>query len=70
MENSFLSCNVLSLWFHSVLEYIDGKWVYDGSGPPGALGEKTARKYLRDIVAGLMYLHAHVMISSFLCVLL
>jgi [calcium/calmodulin-dependent protein kinase] kinase len=46
--------------FYMVLEYVDGKWVYDGSGPPGALGEKTARKYLRDIVTGLMYLHAHV----------
>ena len=43
-----------------VLEYVDGKWAYDDSGPPGALGEITARKYLRDVVAGLMYLHAHV----------
>ncbi|KAG2311095.1 hypothetical protein Bca52824_022652 [Brassica carinata] len=50
--------------FYMVLEYIDGKWVYDGSGPPGALGEKTARKYLRDIVAGLMYLHAHNVIHG------
>jgi [calcium/calmodulin-dependent protein kinase] kinase len=38
--------------------------VYDGSGPPGALGEKTARKYLRDIVTGLMYLHAHDVIHG------
>ncbi|ESQ42290.1 hypothetical protein EUTSA_v10013666mg [Eutrema salsugineum] len=50
--------------FYMVLEYVDGKWVYDGSGPPGALGEKTARKYLRDIVAGLMYLHAHNVIHG------
>ncbi|KAF8100446.1 hypothetical protein N665_0224s0029 [Sinapis alba] len=50
--------------FYMVLEYIDGKWVYDGSGLPGALGEKTARKYLRDIVAGLMYLHAHNVIHG------
>lgn len=49
-------CFVLFL----VLEYVDGKWAYDGFGPPGSLGESTARKYLRDVVAGLIYLHAHV----------
>ncbi|KAE8733106.1 Serine/threonine-protein kinase GRIK2 [Hibiscus syriacus] len=42
------------------LEYVKGKYVCEGSGPPGAVGEHTARKYLRDIVSGLMYLHAHV----------
>jgi serine/threonine protein kinase len=47
-----------------VLEYVDGKWAYDDSGPPGALGEITARKYLRDVVAGLMYLHAHNVIHG------
>lgn len=45
--------------FYMVLEYVEGKWVCEGSGPPGGLGETTARKYLRDIVSGLMYLHAH-----------
>ncbi|XP_011044375.1 PREDICTED: serine/threonine-protein kinase GRIK1 isoform X2 [Populus euphratica] len=45
--------------FYMVLEYVDGKWVWEGSGPPGGIGEDTARKYLRDIVSGLMYLHAH-----------
>ncbi|KAH7542617.1 serine/threonine-protein kinase GRIK2 isoform X2 [Ziziphus jujuba] len=45
--------------FYMVLEYVEGKWVCEGSGPPGGLGENTARKYLRDIVSGLMYLHAH-----------
>ncbi|WCJ41037.1 geminivirus rep interacting kinase 1 [Euphorbia peplus] len=40
--------------FYMVLEYVDGKWV-SGCG----IGETTARKYLRDIVSGLMYLHAH-----------
>lgn len=45
--------------FYMVLEYVEGKWVCDGSGPPGVIGEKTARKYLRDIVSGLVYLHAH-----------
>jgi [calcium/calmodulin-dependent protein kinase] kinase len=50
--------------FYMVLEYVDGKWAYDDSGPPGALGEITARKYLRDVVAGLMYLHAHNVIHG------
>lgn len=45
--------------FYMVLEYVDGKWVWEGSGPPGGIGEDTARKYLRDIVSGLVYLHAH-----------
>ncbi|XP_011040879.1 PREDICTED: serine/threonine-protein kinase GRIK2-like isoform X2 [Populus euphratica] len=45
--------------FYMVLEYVDGKRVWDGSGPPGGIGEDTARKYLRDVVSGLMYLHAH-----------
>ncbi|KAG4191799.1 hypothetical protein ERO13_A07G117900v2 [Gossypium hirsutum] len=45
--------------FYMVLEYVEGKWVLEGSSPPGAIGEDTARKYLRDIVSGLMYLHAH-----------
>ncbi|ESQ37493.1 hypothetical protein EUTSA_v10002549mg [Eutrema salsugineum] len=50
--------------FYMVLEYVDGKWAYDASGPPGALGENTARKYLRDVVAGLMYLHSHNVIHG------
>ncbi|KAF8039814.1 hypothetical protein BT93_B2123 [Corymbia citriodora subsp. variegata] len=45
--------------FYMVLEYVDGKWAYEGSGPPGGIEENTARKYLRDIVSGLMYLHTH-----------
>ncbi|KAK8604964.1 hypothetical protein V6N13_082426 [Hibiscus sabdariffa] len=45
--------------FYMVLEYVQGKCVCEGSDPPGAIGEDTARKYLRDIVSGLMYLHAH-----------
>ncbi|KAF6175079.1 hypothetical protein GIB67_038992 [Kingdonia uniflora] len=36
-----------------------GKSVCEGSGPSGILEEKTTRKYRRDVVAGLMYLHAH-----------
>ncbi|XP_017425568.1 serine/threonine-protein kinase GRIK2-like isoform X3 [Vigna umbellata] len=45
--------------FYMVLEYVEGKWVCEGTGRPCALGEETARKYLRDIVSGLTYLHAH-----------
>ncbi|XP_010520363.1 PREDICTED: serine/threonine-protein kinase GRIK2 [Tarenaya hassleriana] len=50
--------------FYMVLEYVDGKWAYDESGRPGAVGEETARKYLQDVVAGLMYLHAHNIIHG------
>lgn len=50
--------------FYMVLEYIEGKWVCEGSGPPGGLGESTARKYLRDIVSGLMYLHDHKIVHG------
>lgn len=39
---------------------MEGKWVCEGSGRQCALGEETARKYMRDIVSGLTYLHAHV----------
>nr|XP_043611152.1 serine/threonine-protein kinase GRIK1-like [Erigeron canadensis]XP_043611153.1 serine/threonine-protein kinase GRIK1-like [Erigeron canadensis] len=45
--------------FYMVLEYVEGKWVFEGAGPPGGLGEDVARRYLRDIVSGLMYLHSH-----------
>lgn len=45
--------------FYMVLEYVEGKWVFEGAGPPGGLEEHVARRYLRDIVSGLMYLHSH-----------
>ncbi|XWS52675.1 hypothetical protein CRYUN_Cryun11dG0091300 [Craigia yunnanensis] len=45
--------------FYMVLEYVESKWVCEDSGPPGGIGEDTARKYVRDIVPGLMYLHGH-----------
>ncbi|XP_060169582.1 serine/threonine-protein kinase GRIK1 isoform X2 [Lycium barbarum] len=50
--------------FYMVLEYVEGKWVCEGTGPPCVLGEDKARKYLRDIVSGLMYLHAHNIIHG------
>ncbi|KAI3849813.1 hypothetical protein MKW98_026727 [Papaver atlanticum] len=45
--------------FYMVLEYVEGKWAPEGSGASGGLEDTTVRKYLRDIVAGLMYLHTH-----------
>ncbi|GFQ04070.1 serine/threonine-protein kinase grik2 [Phtheirospermum japonicum] len=50
--------------FYMVLEYVEGKWVCEGAGPPGGLGENTSRKYLRDVVSGLMYLHAHSIVHG------
>ncbi|WOK93190.1 serine/threonine-protein kinase GRIK1-like [Canna indica] len=44
---------------YMVLEYVDGKSVCASSGTTGGIGEITSRRYLRDIIAGLMYLHAH-----------
>ncbi|PSR89975.1 Serine/threonine-protein kinase [Actinidia chinensis var. chinensis] len=46
-------------YFYMVLEYVEGKLVCEGSGPPDGLGENKARNYLRDIVSGLKYLHSH-----------
>ena len=50
----------------AVLEYVSGKWVCEGSCPSGSIGESKSRRYLRDVVAGLMYLHAHVRLLSFI----
>ncbi|XP_020599209.1 serine/threonine-protein kinase GRIK2-like [Phalaenopsis equestris] len=49
----------LSDHFYMVLEYVEGKLVCEGSGPEGRIGESKSRRYLRDVVAGLLYLHAH-----------
>lgn len=50
--------------FYMVLEYIAGKWACDGSYPGGGIGESKSRRYFRDVVAGLMYLHAHNIIHG------
>ncbi|XP_055834223.1 serine/threonine-protein kinase GRIK1 isoform X1 [Solanum dulcamara] len=50
--------------FYMVLEYVEGKWVCEDSGPPCVLEENKARQYLRDIVSGLMYLHSHNIIHG------
>lgn len=45
--------------FYMVMEYVEGRWICEGSGPPGGIGEATARRYFRDVVSGLTYLHSH-----------
>lgn len=51
--------------FYMVLEYVAGKWICEGgSCPRGGIGESKSRRYLRDVVAGLMYLHAHYIIHG------
>ncbi|KMZ63290.1 Serine/threonine-protein kinase GRIK1 [Zostera marina] len=47
-----------------VLEFVDGKRICDASITTGGIGEYTSRQYLRDIIAGLMYLHAHNIIHG------
>jgi [calcium/calmodulin-dependent protein kinase] kinase len=46
-------------YFYMVLESVEGRWIREGSGPLGGIGEATARRYFCDVVAGLMYLHSH-----------
>jgi len=50
--------------FYMVLEFVEGGWIFEGCGPPGGIGEAKARQYLRDVVAGLMYLHEHNIIHG------
>lgn len=50
-------CKMLPI---AVLEYVEGQQVCASSGTFGGIGEVTTRRYLRDIVSGLMYLHEHV----------
>ncbi|KAF0889173.1 hypothetical protein E2562_022440 [Oryza meyeriana var. granulata] len=44
---------------YMVLEYVERKLVCDNG-----LGETSSRKYLRDIISGLMYLHSHNIIHG------
>lgn len=43
--------------FYMVLEYVEGRRIFEGSGPLGGIGEANARKYIRDVAEGLIYLH-------------
>uniref|UniRef100_A0A0E0MQ55 Protein kinase domain-containing protein n=1 Tax=Oryza punctata TaxID=4537 RepID=A0A0E0MQ55_ORYPU len=43
----------------AILEYVERKLVCDNG-----LGETSSRKYLRDIISGLMYLHSHNIIHG------
>lgn len=43
--------------FYMVLEYAEGRRIFEGSGPSGGIGEGNAQRYFRDVVEGLMYLH-------------
>lgn len=49
-----------------MLEYVEGGWIFEGCGPVGGIGESAARRYFRDVVSGLKYLHAHVRALSLL----
>jgi hypothetical protein len=49
-----------------VLEYVDGGWVFEGSGAPGGIRESTGRRYSSDVLAGLIYLHGFGMKISLL----
>lgn len=42
-----------------VLEFVESKLVCEGFGDTQGIGDDTARTYLRDLVSGLLYLHAH-----------
>jgi len=50
--------------FYMVLEYAEGGWIFEGSGPVGGIGEAVSCRYLSDVVAGLMYLHQHNVIHG------
>ncbi|XP_020240839.1 serine/threonine-protein kinase GRIK1-like isoform X2 [Asparagus officinalis] len=51
--------------FYMVLEYVAGKRMCDfDSCPRDGIGESESRRYLRDVVSGLMYLHAHNIIHG------
>lgn len=45
--------------FYMVLEYAKGRAIFEGSGPPGGIGEATAQSFFIDVLKGLVYLHNH-----------
>lgn len=49
---------------YMILEYVEGRCMFEGSGPCGGIGEENAQKYFRDLVAGIMYLHSRRIIHG------
>eukprot|EP00250_Pteridium_aquilinum_P033073 c5174_g1_i1 orf=535-1746(+) len=43
--------------FYMVMEYVEGRRIFEGSGPRGGIGQLKARQYFKDAVEGLIYLH-------------
>ena len=50
----------LFFFFDAVLEYIEGNGACNISETGGGIDETTARRYFKDILSGVMYLHNHV----------
>ncbi|GLT65173.1 hypothetical protein SLA2020_376190 [Shorea laevis] len=46
-------------YLYMVLEYVEGNGINNISQTRGRIDEITARRYFKDIVAGLTYLHSH-----------
>ncbi|XVE86118.1 hypothetical protein DITRI_Ditri18aG0010700 [Diplodiscus trichospermus] len=46
-------------YLYMVLEYVEGNGIRNLSEIQGHLDETTARRYFKDIIAGLTYLHTH-----------
>ncbi|GJY26321.1 serine/threonine-protein kinase GRIK2-like protein [Tanacetum coccineum] len=46
--------------FYMVIEYVEGKWVFEGAGPQVTWDKMFQGDILGNIVSGLMYLHAHL----------
>ena len=46
----------------AVLEYVEGNGIRNLSEIQGHIDETTARRYFKDIITGLTYLHSHVSI--------
>jgi [calcium/calmodulin-dependent protein kinase] kinase len=46
--------------YHLVLEYVESSCMSNISETKGQIDETTARRYFKDVIAGLIYLHHHV----------
>lgn len=50
----------MCLCYHAVLEYVEGNTISNMCRTQGKIDETTVRSYLKDIIAGVIYLHGHV----------